>query len=197
MSMRLLRVDIDEFRSIENQWLPADGLVVLFGPNSAGKTTVLEAVEHVFTQAGKLRTDPGVPDELTVMGSVTFDLPGADVADSPDGRIYRSLLCGEYIKVRSGSSDEDEPWTSDDPWAWLCDEITGKLKEAPVDQARSLLAEALAKKGSSGAREERELLARSLFDPEVVYFTADLLDIHLQAHQAGTAPGLLRRVHYH
>jgi hypothetical protein len=37
-----------------------------------------------------------------------------------------------------------------------------------------LLAEALTAKGSSGTQEERELLARSLFDPEVVYFTADL-----------------------
>lgn len=43
--MRLLEVNISEFRSITDQKLKADGLVVLFGPNSAGKTSVLEAAE--------------------------------------------------------------------------------------------------------------------------------------------------------
>jgi recombinational DNA repair ATPase RecF len=60
--VRLLRLDIDEFRSIENQWVPADGLVVLFGPNSSGKTSVLEAVEQLITQAGTLRADPAGAD---------------------------------------------------------------------------------------------------------------------------------------
>lgn len=43
--MRLLEVNISEFRSITDRKLKADGLVVLFGPNSAGKTSVLEAAE--------------------------------------------------------------------------------------------------------------------------------------------------------
>ena len=72
--MRLLNVEIEQFRSIEDQWIPADGLVVLFGPNSAGKTSVLEAVEHLITQAGTLRPDPGADEDPTVQGSVTFDL---------------------------------------------------------------------------------------------------------------------------
>jgi hypothetical protein len=33
--VRLLTVSISAFRSIADQALPADGLVVLFGPNSA------------------------------------------------------------------------------------------------------------------------------------------------------------------
>ena len=41
--MRLHAIFIKDFRSIRNQWLPADGLVVLFGANSAGKTSALEA----------------------------------------------------------------------------------------------------------------------------------------------------------
>lgn len=56
--MHLLAVRIDWFRSIKDQVLPADGLVVLFGQNSAGKTSVLEAVEHLITQGGKFRADP-------------------------------------------------------------------------------------------------------------------------------------------
>jgi predicted ATP-dependent endonuclease of OLD family len=55
--VRLLRIDIESFRSIEDEWLPAAGLVVLFGANSAGKTSVLEAAEQLMSQAGTLRSD--------------------------------------------------------------------------------------------------------------------------------------------
>jgi hypothetical protein len=77
-----LGINIDNFRSIDDQWVPADGLVVLFGPNSAGKTSVLEAVEDLITQTGTLRADPGADDEPLVIGSVIFDLPAADVVGS-------------------------------------------------------------------------------------------------------------------
>ncbi|MGN6796850.1 MAG: amidohydrolase family protein [Gaiellaceae bacterium] len=56
--MRLLKIQIEDFRSIYNQSLPADGLVVLFGPNSAGKTSVLEAAtELIRTSATHLNQE--------------------------------------------------------------------------------------------------------------------------------------------
>lgn len=42
--MRLGAIRIGDFKSIWQQVVPLDGLVVLFGPNSAGKTNALEAV---------------------------------------------------------------------------------------------------------------------------------------------------------
>jgi len=49
--VRLLQMTISEFRSIADQKLALTGLVVLFGPNSAGKTSALEAAEHLITRA--------------------------------------------------------------------------------------------------------------------------------------------------
>jgi energy-coupling factor transporter ATP-binding protein EcfA2 len=170
--MRLLGFEIENFRSIEDQWVPADGLVVLFGPNSAGKTSVLEAVEHLVTQAAALRADPGANDEPFVMGRVIFDLPAADFADSADARIYRSLLLGEHDKP-------DKSGVSADHWAWLDDRLTGLLQGAGLDQARSLLADAFVRAGDAGVAEDRELLARSIFDPRAVCFFAEVSDITL------------------
>ena len=96
--LHLLGIDIENFRSLEDQWVPADGLVVLFGPNSAGKTSVLEAVDDLISQTGALRADPGADDDPLVIGSVIFGLPAADVAGSEDSQLYASLLRGEYIK---------------------------------------------------------------------------------------------------
>ncbi len=56
--MRLLQVNISKFRSIADQQHTAGGLVVLFGPNSAGKTSVLEAAEQLITAGGD---PPGGP----------------------------------------------------------------------------------------------------------------------------------------
>lgn len=171
-NLHLLNVEIEQFRSIEDQGIPAEGLVVLFGPNSAGKTSVLEAVEDLITRAGTLRSDPGADDDTTVLGSVTFALPAAGIAGSGDARMYRSLLGGEHSKP-SMLGD------SGDPWAWLEDGLTERLKDAGLDQARSMLAEAFARTGDTGSFEDREVLARSVFDPHAVYFCADLPDISL------------------
>jgi hypothetical protein len=173
LSLRLLNVEIERFRSIEDQWIPAEGLVVLFGPNSAGKTSVLEAVELLIMQAGTLRTDPGADEDPTVGGSVTFDLPAAGVAGSGDAVMYRSLLCGEYSKPGLFGD-------SGDPWAWLEAGLSERLTGAGLDQAKSLLAEALSRTGDAGSFEDREVLARSVFDPNAVYFSADLTNISLK-----------------
>ena len=80
--MPLDRIFIEGFRSIREQWLPADGLVVLFGPNSAGKTSVLEAAVELLGAASSRRIDPGENRELVELYRkalhVTFPVAMAD-----------------------------------------------------------------------------------------------------------------------
>jgi hypothetical protein len=170
--LHLLSVEIEQFRSIEDQWVPAEGLVVLFGANSAGKTSVLEAAEYLITQAGVLRSDPGDNDDSFVLGSVMFDLPAAGIAGSEDARMYLALLTGEHSKP--GLFGEPA-----DPWAELGEGLTRRLTGTDLDQARALLAEALACAGGTDASEDRQILACSVFDPDVVYFSADQSSIGL------------------
>jgi predicted ATP-dependent endonuclease of OLD family len=59
LPLRLVSVGIGHFGSIQDQWLPLGGLAVLFGPNSAGKTSVLEAIEHLIAQERDFQSDPG------------------------------------------------------------------------------------------------------------------------------------------
>jgi energy-coupling factor transporter ATP-binding protein EcfA2 len=173
--MRLLRLDIKEFRSIENEWIPADGLVVLFGPNSAGKTSVLEAAEHLITEAATFRLDPADGYELSVVGSVTFDLPGANAAGSVDAHLYWSLLRGDYAK-------EDIFGSTENLWGWLDDGLAGQLKNLDVAGVTSRLANALVNSGAAGTGEDRALLARSIFNPDADFLTADGLGIELAVY---------------
>lgn len=154
--MRLLQVSISEFRSIADQKLAVEGLVVLFGPNSAGKTSVLEAVEQLITRAEIRRVDPADLAEVYADGSVFFDLPGADVPGSPDAEIYRWLLCGERSDVQE--------------WDWLGNGTSDRIRHASLSQARDYLADRLAGSGSAGTPADRILLARSLFSPDAVFF---------------------------
>ena len=102
--MRLLGIFIKEFRSIRNQWLPADGLVVLFGANSAGKTSALEAARELLTAASSRRIDPGEPEEqdVSATGSIVFTLPDAGISGSPGAELYTALLTGEHAAARRG-----------------------------------------------------------------------------------------------
>jgi energy-coupling factor transporter ATP-binding protein EcfA2 len=154
--VRLLQVNISNFRSIADQQLAAEGLVVLFGPNSAGKTSVLEAAEQLITRADIRRVDPAELVEVYADGSVFFDLPGADVPGSRDAEIYRWLLCGERSNARE--------------WDWLGDGTSERIWHASLDQACEYLAGRLAGTGSAGTSADRVLLARSLFSPAAVFF---------------------------
>jgi putative ATP-dependent endonuclease of OLD family len=48
--MKLVEVNIQNFRGIRSLRLPLDGLTVLIGENNAGKSTVLEAIKLVLTR---------------------------------------------------------------------------------------------------------------------------------------------------
>ena len=174
--VQLLRIDIDSFRSIEHQWLPAKGLVVLFGPNSVGKTSVLEAVAEVITNAGGLRSDPGRVDDEDVMGCITFALPNAGTAGTDDARTFASLLSGE--QARPSLFGE-----STYPWPWLAEELRPALRKAKAGRARAILAAALAGAGSAGTARDRKLLARAIFNPRSALFSADSVSITMSAYR--------------
>jgi predicted ATP-dependent endonuclease of OLD family len=156
--LRLWRIDIDQFRSIEDQSIPAEGLVVLFGMNSAGKTSVLEAVEGVISQTASFRADPGAQDDPVVLGSVILSLSAANMTGSDDARLYLSLLRGDFSK--SGIFGEPRQY----PWDWLDDQHRESLENLDLHQTRTILADSLAASGNAGSAEDRKKLASSVFD---------------------------------
>lgn len=186
--MRLLRLDIEEFRSIKDEWIPANGLVVLFGPNSAGKTTVLEAVEQLLTEAKNFRSDPGDPNQEDVYGCVTFDLPQSGSTESPDAQMYHRLLTGEFN--REGTPGFDEA-----PWNLLKKGQIDQLKDLGVTDIISLLADVLKSAGSVGAKDDRALLSRSVFDDDAVFFTTEWSKIHLCSYGPSLPRGAMDAAH--
>jgi hypothetical protein len=154
--VRLLQVNISGFRSIADQKLTGEGLVVLFGPNSAGKTSVLEAAQQLITRAEIRRVDPADPLEVYADGAVFFDLPAADAPGSADAETYRWLLCGEH-------SDERV-------WDWLGDGTSERIRHADLGEVREYLADRLAGSGAAGTLADRAMLARGLFSPCAVFF---------------------------
>ena len=169
--MRLWRIDIEQFRSVEDQWIPAEGLVVLFGMNSAGKTSLLEAVEGVIAQTASFRPDPGASDDPIVLGSVLFSLPAADVTGSDDARLYLSLLRGDFSE--SGIFGERPQY----PWDWLDDQHRESLKDLDLHQAKTMLTDSLVASGNAGTAEDRKKLASSVFDPASIYLAADRINV--------------------
>jgi hypothetical protein len=172
--VRLVSVDVEQFRSIEDQQVPLRGLVVLFGPNSAGKTAVLEAVGNLLAREGRLRADPGDDDPL-VLGWVLFDLPAAGTPGSEDALLYRVLLRGDYNRPGLFGIKEDS-------WGWVQDGLSERLSGSDLDQVQVVLAESLAGVGEAGSREDREVLAHAVFDPGSVYFWADHGNVSANVH---------------
>jgi hypothetical protein len=87
-------VNISEFRSIADQQFAAVGLVVLFGPNTAGKSSVLEAAEQLITRAEIRRADLCRPGGGLCRAVGLLRPPGADVSSSADAETYRRIRKG-------------------------------------------------------------------------------------------------------
>ena len=165
--MRLLGVTIEEFRSIRGQWLPADGLVILFGPNSAGKTSVLEAASELLRAGSHLRTDPGLLEDLWAQGSVWFTLPRARIDGSGDAEFYRAFLNGEHAGSRG--------------WEGLAPAAGDFLRGKTTDEAREWIASRLVDGGQAGREPDRAVLARSVLDPVAAFFIADIGGVFMLA----------------
>jgi AAA domain len=164
--MHLYGLSIEAFRSLDDQWVPADGLTVLFGPNSAGKTSVLEAIQDLLARSGSGRTDPGDDEQSDVLGSVIFGLPDADAEGSVDRALFMSLLRGEHV----GPGIFGDPQES---WPWAARDLSAQLRTASLEDAQALLAAALADTGTTGEPGDRSCVARALFDARAAYFSTD------------------------
>lgn len=155
--MRLLSVTINEYRSVSEASLPLEGMVVLIGPNSAGKTTALEAVREALRAKGAVRVDPGDRDQPLHGAEVEFELPGAALAGSEDRQLLRDLLAGRYGP--GAGHDAVVP-----PLAALDPEAVELLADCPLEEVTNYLVDEYVKRGNAGTPEDRRCLASALFD---------------------------------
>ncbi len=162
--MRLLSVTINEYRSISGCTVPLEGMVVLFGPNSAGKTTVLEAVRDALSAKRSARIDPGDWDEPFHAAEVAFELPGAGLAGSEDSELLRDLLARKY-----GPGEHHDAVVP--PFDALDREAAELLADCSLEEVTTYLVDALVKTGGAGTLEDRRCFAGALFDNPI--FTTD------------------------
>src|SRR2546421_8329497 len=70
--MRLSRIEIENFKSIgERQFIDLKPITLLFGPNSIGKSTILQALHYLREILERQNIDP----DLTISGGL-IDLGG-------------------------------------------------------------------------------------------------------------------------
>ncbi len=143
--MRIRFADIGDWRSIAGARLPLDGLIVLFGTNSSGKTSVLDTLRNALGGEDAPRGDPDVD---FFDGQILFDLNLADVPGDREAELLRRLLSGQLA--------DDQVWDVLDPGA------TADLRDMPIEFIRDYLADGLAARGSAGGREDRRMLASHL-----------------------------------
>ena len=106
-----------------------------------------------------------------------FDLPAANIGDSEDARLYLAFLHGDYSKPGIFGGPPEYPW------GWLDEERRGSLKDADLEQAKTMLADALAGAGDAGSAEDRGLLSKSVFDPAAAYFATDMTSISFNVYR--------------
>jgi hypothetical protein len=150
--VRLRALVIEEFRSLAHVGIDPDGLVVLFGANSSGKTTVIDAVRELLAGQGEIRRDPFSNEgEPMVEGWVIFELVGMDLEDHPDREFYRRLFTGELSKG-------DVEW----PWRFIDEGTVTLLRDLDVNEAQEYIVQAYAERPGPGTRDDRLLLANEL-----------------------------------
>ena len=147
--MHVLSLLINRSKSLHDQEIPLDGLVLLFGANSSGKTSVLEAISQILGSEMEVRIDPADYDSRVVHGMVEFDLPGVATGKEPDAELFRRLICGEY---ENGTS-----------WKWLDDDAAELLRGEKEEDARQYLVERLVEASTSGSGDDRLLVAEEAF----------------------------------
>lgn len=152
--LRLNAILIDEFRSLRDTTLPLDALVLLFGANSSGKTTVIDAVRELLSAGkGEMRRDPFGEEtgDPYVDGSVVFELVGSGLAGHPDAELHRRLFTGE---LSNGYPD----W----PWSFIEEQTVSVIRGQDLDTAQEFIAASYAEMPGPGAKDDRILLAGEL-----------------------------------
>ncbi len=130
--MKIMKLDVEGFRSLRSQtWIPGD-LNVLIGPNASGKSNVLRVLEMLSVASrgglGKLvqqeggmepllwdgqvdqvklsvKTTPAEPNRDSVRDALTYQLALSRLGRTSAYRIEFELL-GNYYRVDQGSSQQ-------------------------------------------------------------------------------------------
>ncbi len=114
--MRLVRLETGAYGPLAPATLPMDGLVVLFGANSAGKTFALEQVADLMVNRSG-RWDESTEDPHTPTGALYFQLEHVDVPGHPEADLYHQLLTHRQFRVSTESAgpplELDEVWLRD------------------------------------------------------------------------------------
>jgi energy-coupling factor transporter ATP-binding protein EcfA2 len=166
--MRIARIEIDRWRVLKGTSLPLDGLVVLYGANSSGKTTILEAVSSMLAGArpriDPYVNDPGVGD---AKGRIFFELDCADLPGHPDADLYLRLVSRRGIGL--------------DLAGHFGPDLALLLEGADAETVCSTLEEAYVEQSQAGAREDRELVAAHAFRSRLFMFEFETLTVWLVA----------------
>ena len=125
--MRLTQAKVQNYRCVRDTgWFDVEGAkTILVGPNEAGKTAVLEALQHVSPAAGVRKLDPLRdyprkkynadiqlgrldPSQIPVV-SARFTLEPGDLTALPDGFTAKSYRFTRYLNDRSTHDIEGGP----------------------------------------------------------------------------------------
>jgi hypothetical protein len=166
--MRLLAARIEEYKAFQDQALPLEGLVVVFGANSSGKTNSLEAVAELIGLSGEQVRPHGGEGDNPALGDVIFDLDQVDVHGHADVELYRNLLTRDF-----GFAGQE-----------VFDEETLKLlRKASPRQIQEHLTRQLINAGSAGSAEDRQLIGEAA--ARTTLFQVDSLHVRLVVVPSG------------
>lgn len=167
--MKIIKLEIEGFRSLRSQtWCPGD-LNVVIGPNASGKSNLMRALEtlstaaqgvlghHIQQEGGidplvwdgqvdriafRVRTTPLPPYTDDVKDALTYELCLARLGKSSAYRVEKEIL-GNFFRVEAGGMREPFKLLERDPHHAVIFAMDSKRFEAPptsIADAETLLA---------------------------------------------------------
>lgn len=105
--MRLSGLSFDGFRADSKTYVPLSPLMLLFGANSTGKTTILELIARALGGSDvvdHVRSESLFHGINTEEAEVSVELEAVDVPGSPDRQLLRAALISDHVR-----SEKDDP----------------------------------------------------------------------------------------
>jgi hypothetical protein len=147
LTLRLIDVWLEGFKGVEAKFEEFAPAIVLFGPNDAGKTNLLEALELALGDSGQafVRRIPRHPEEWASVTddddfaqlAATVELEGIDV----DGSVDREFLRVALLRVVSWPEDELPEEDRDKGWrlAELSEDVLSNSDRQDLDRVCTLV----------------------------------------------------------
>ncbi|HET9731933.1 MAG TPA: AAA family ATPase [Acidimicrobiales bacterium] len=169
--MRIVAVDLREFRSLKHAHLGLDGLVVLFGRNSSGKTTIIEGLREVLAGGERYRPDPFREPVDSVEADVWSELIGSELPNHPDAHLHRELFTGAMLPA-----DDHSAWSFIDP------DMGHELRGSSLETAQAVVAQCYSHLPGPGTLEDRQLLAEEIVRSRLFCSTAEATSLTVVPH---------------